>query len=114
MPSFAEQNKAGNTSVDAGAAHLIPGKYLVLYWVGVSATEAASGYSFDMTCTDTIGNLCVQSGGVGDGNSPSSLQGAFSFEFIGGDLPFTFDIGVFSPVGLLRYDYNVVFQVLNG
>lgn len=88
-------------------------QWLVTYWVGVSTTEAGSGYSVDNTCVDRLGSTIQNTAGVGDGSTQSAKAGLFLVEQ-GPLAAHTFDIGYFSPFGGLRLSYQVVLSVAPG
>lgn len=103
-----ENNVDGARSIDLGGADTTQaGAYIIGYWVGVSTTEIASGYSVDMNGTDPNGNPSTSTAGTGDGNASGQLQGTFFTQHAGPGNPFTFDIGYFSPFGTLRLSYKV-------
>jgi hypothetical protein len=101
-----EDNVDGVRSVDLSGVN-ISGGYAVGYWVGPSTTELGAGYSADLNGTDPNSNASSSTGGVGDGNSPTCLQGMFFTQYIANSQPFTFDIGYFSPLGTLRLSYKI-------
>ena len=88
-------------------------QWIVTYWVGVSTTEAGSGYSVDNTCVDRLGATIQNTAGVGDGSTQSAKAGVFLVEQ-GSEAAHTFDIGYFSPFGGLRLSYEVSLSVAPG
>lgn len=93
-------------TIDLGADVSGDSLLYMYYWIGVSTTEAASGYGFDGTCTDDLGCVSQFTAGTNDGSIPSALTGEFTMRHADGQ-PSVFTIGYFSPFGGLRLSYKI-------
>jgi hypothetical protein len=102
-----DRSAADSLDIRAGIGDPNSTLKLVHWWVSPSVLEVGSGFSIDCSCTDVLGNASTDTGGVGDGNSAVGKSGIFFF-YCDASSPFTFDVGYFSPLGIMRYDYRVI------
>ena len=113
MADYAGTDVQGALSIDLDPGLTIGNSnYNVSYWIGVRTPEVAAGMSFDMFATDDLAFEAVSSAGNLDGSAVGSLQGLFMFRYAGlqsgnGARVFHAEIGVFSLLGTLRYDYFI-------
>lgn len=114
MAKYHDENVAGSVHVDLDPA-LGWGEdmYRVDFWIGIRTTEVASGISAQADATDPLAFQSLNAySGAADGSIAGSIQGSFLFNYAGvesgnGARTFSFDTGVFSPGGTLRYDWRV-------